>query len=319
VGTDADTGAPAVSGGGVRLKHPELLLEQLRHQAHELQRMLDRLYIAEQGGHAAQKERAATSAEVGELQQAVERLERAREGQRGVNELRMDETNALTKRQLVLEQGLAVAAERVEAVAGLYAQAMGAVHAERQAREKQQPQWWAQNTSGAGGGTGGGSPLTLEGYRNMVHDGVLTAPDGGESDMDHVSSGAAPNLPASSHGTFSLVAAEPEPEPEPESEAQLVAAGPSMAWSVDGGAQASSVPGILRSGEQDRMIAFPPSFNRLLTAAYLRRERSVELRPPAAASLWEGSPSADGSEVSAAQTASVTVPPPGTHLWPAAL
>ena len=113
--------------GGVRLRHPELLLEQLRHQAHELQRLLDRVYLVEQAGHAATAERAATQEALRSVQAEVARVGRAQEGQRDINALRSEQASECQLAHTQLEASVQATSTRVEAVGDLYAAAMEAL------------------------------------------------------------------------------------------------------------------------------------------------------------------------------------------------
>ena len=117
----------ARTGTGVRLRHPELLLEQLRHQAHELQRLLDRVYLVEQAGHAATAERAATQEALRSVQAEVARVGRAQEGQRSINALRSEQASECQLAHTQLEASLQATSTRVEAVGDLYAAAMEAL------------------------------------------------------------------------------------------------------------------------------------------------------------------------------------------------
>ena len=127
IAATATDSARTGTGTGVRLRHPELLLEQLRHQAHELQRLLDRVYLVEQAGHAVTAERAATQEALRSVQAEVARVGRAQEGQRDINALRSEQASECQLAHTQLEASLQAISTRVEAVGDLYAAAMEAL------------------------------------------------------------------------------------------------------------------------------------------------------------------------------------------------
>ena len=104
-----------------RLRHPELLLQQLQRHERILQRQNDRLYAAEMAASATETRVAASESALAAAQAHADSMEKFCFRQKGVNELRLQQAGEHDVRLLALESGLKVAVKRSEAVADLYA------------------------------------------------------------------------------------------------------------------------------------------------------------------------------------------------------
>lgn len=114
-------GASSTLSLAKRLRHPELLLQQLQRHERILQRQNDRLYAVETSVTATTARVDMVESTVAATQGQFETLQAFCSRQKGINELRLQQVATHDTRLLALESGLKVAMKRTEAVADLYA------------------------------------------------------------------------------------------------------------------------------------------------------------------------------------------------------